>query len=169
MSRLHLAPPSRKDGYFLEPRRGGAVFLLSCVCEIEKSVLARVLGIGAGWRGATETRLSVRCSVRAALRRYGACLARDGCTLPRMSVVCVGSLSGCDSNSRTGDRRKGFKIEGLRQSASAPMEGDLLECSIVPEYGHRLAIYPRFQPIQTLEERDLDVGCPFANVGIAAK
>ena len=85
--RLHLAPPSRKDGYFLEPRRGGAVFLLSCVCEIEKSILARVLGIGAGWRGATETRLSVRCSVRAALRRYGACLARDGCTLPRMSVL----------------------------------------------------------------------------------
>jgi len=49
------------------------------------------------------------------------------------------------------------------------MKGDLLQCSIVSEYGHTLAIYPRFQPIQALEERDLDVGCHFANVGIAAK
>jgi len=33
---------------------------------------------------------------------------------PEFGYVCVGSLSGCDSNSRTDDGHKGFKIEGLR-------------------------------------------------------
>jgi hypothetical protein len=40
-----------------------------------------------------------------------------GAKLLKMSELCVGSLSGCDGNSWTDDRRKGFKIEGLRQSA----------------------------------------------------
>ena len=85
MSVASSGSPSRTDGILLQPRRGGAVFLLSCICEIEKSILARVQGIGAGWRGATETRVSVRRSVRAALRRYASYLARACCTLPRMS------------------------------------------------------------------------------------
>ena len=55
------------SGFFSGPE-GAARYFFDCVCEIKKSILACAQAIGAGCCGATETHLSPRRPVRAALR-----------------------------------------------------------------------------------------------------
>jgi hypothetical protein len=49
------------------------------------------------------------------------------------------------------------------------VSSDVLERPVILEHSHALAVYPGFQSVQALKERDFNVGRHFPKVGIAAK
>ena len=69
-------------------------------------------------------------------------------------AVCIGSLSLCDSNSRTADPFFVFEVQNRRKIAPFPMR-QLPHVAIIPQKANTLILSPRLQSFQRLNERDL--------------